>query len=179
MSPSSLDLPPKKPLLGTFLFLFSASLVLVIALLSRFSGFKIYDDAYMFVRYADHVLGGHGMVWNIGEGSVYGATSLGYVFALIPFRLIFPENAAAALFCASFFWGMVFLGLVFRLGLRTMQPSNGFKPYLAGLLFLTLLAAGTTLRAHFASGMETTFVLSYLTLCLLSWENLRLGKGNA
>ncbi len=179
MSPSSLDLPPKKPLLGTFLFLFSASLVLVIALLSRFSGFKIYDDAYMFVRYADHVLGGHGMVWNIGEGSVYGATSLGYVFALIPFRLIFPENAAAALFCASFFWGMVFLGLVFRLGLKTMQPSNGFKPYLAGLLFLTLLAAGTTLRAHFASGMETTFVLSYLTLCLLSWENLRLGIGNA
>ena len=45
-----------------------AALVLGMALLSRFNGFKIYDDAYMFVRYADHLLAGHGLVWNIGEG---------------------------------------------------------------------------------------------------------------
>ncbi|MEY3444434.1 MAG: hypothetical protein RLZZ519_2715 [Bacteroidota bacterium] len=157
----------------------AASLVLGMALLSRFNGFKIYDDAYMFVRYADHLLAGHGLVWNIGEGPVYGATSLAYVFALIPFRLLFPDNPAAALFSSSFFWGLTFLLLIFRMGLKTMQTPQGFKPYVAGLLFLTLLAAGSTLRAHLASGMETTFVLSYLTLCLLNWENLRIGKGNA
>lgn len=179
MPDSSPEISAKRLPIGGLLFMLAASLVLGMALLSRFNGFKIYDDAYMFVRYADHLLAGHGLVWNIGEGPVYGATSLAYVLALIPFRLLFPDNPAAALFSSSFFWGLTFLLLVFRMGLKTMQTGIAFKPYVAGLLFLTLLAAGSTLRAHFASGMETTFVLSYLTLCLLSWENLRIGKGNA
>jgi hypothetical protein len=177
-SPSP-EIATKRLPLGGLLFMLASMLVLAMALLSRFHGFKIYDDAYMFVRYADHLLAGQGLAWNGGEGPVYGATSLAYVFALIPFRLLFPDNPAAALFSGSFFWGLVFLGLIFRLGLKAMRPVAGFKPYLAGFLFLTLLAAGSTLRAHFASGMETMFVLSYLSLCLLAWEGLRLETGNA
>lgn len=169
--------PPARRLLGPLLFMLAAVVVLGLALLSRFHGFNIYDDAYMFVRYADHLLAGEGMVWNVGEGPVYGATSLAYVLAVIPFRLIFPDNAAAAIFTTSFFWGLVFLGLVFRLALKTMGPKAGFKPFVAGLIFLVLMSCGVSLRAHFASGMETTFVMAYLSLCLIQWERLRQGQG--
>lgn len=157
----------------------ASTVVLLLAIMSRFNGFKIYDDAYMFVRYADHILAGHGMVWNVGEGPAYGATSLAYVFLLIPFRLVCPDNPALALFSASFFWGKAFIGLLFRMALKTMQPTTAFKPYLAGFLFLSLMATIIMLRAHFVSGMETTLVLSYLTICIMLWEELRLGKGNA
>jgi hypothetical protein len=165
--------------LGVILFVVAALLVLALAFLSRFHGFKIYDDAYMFVRYADHILAGQGMVWNVGDEQVYGATSIAYVFAVIPFRLIFPHNPAAAIFSSSFFWGLVFLALLFRLALRVMEPRKELKPYAMGFVFLALVATSVSLRAHFASGMETTFVMSYLTLVISLVERLRQGKGNA
>ena len=70
MPDSSPEISAKRLPIGGLLFMLAASLVLGMALLSRFNGFKIYDDAYMFVRYADHLLAGHGLVWNIGEGPV-------------------------------------------------------------------------------------------------------------
>lgn len=176
---SNASTPAAPPLSGVILFLIVSATVLGLALLSRFNGFKIYDDAYMFVRYADHVLAGEGMVWNTGEGPVYGATSLAFVFAVIPFRLLMPENAAAAVFSASYFWGMVFLGLIFRLGLQVMRPSPAQKPYVIGLLMLSLIATAVSLRGHFASGMETTFVMAYLTGIISLLERQRQGQGRA
>ena len=35
-----------------------------------------FDDAYMFLRYANNWLAGFGMRWNRDEAPVYGATSL-------------------------------------------------------------------------------------------------------
>lgn len=179
MSTTAPEIAPKRPLAGILLFMLASAVVVGMALLSRFHGFKIFDDAYMFLRYTDHLLAGHGLVWNVGQGPAYGATSLAYVLALAPFRLAFPDNAAAALFSCSFFWGLVFLGLLFRLGIKAMRPPAGFKPYVAGFLFLSLTAAAVTLRTHFASGMETTLAMSYVCLCLLLWEGLRQGRGNA
>ncbi len=159
-------------------FMICATIVTGLALVSRFHGFRIFDDAYMFLRYADHLLAGEGMVWNVGEGPVYGATSLAYVFSLIPFRLLFPDNGTAALFCSSFFWGMTFLVLIFRLALVVMKPSKSFKPFLAGFLFLGMVTAASTLKTHFSSGMETTMVMSYLAFALIQLEKLRQGEGS-
>lgn len=173
--------PPaeRPPVLGTLLFVVAASMVLALAMAGRFHGFKIYDDAYMFVRYADHIIAGEGMAWNVGEGPVYGATSLAYVFALVPFRLLMPDNPAAAIFSCSFFWGLMFVALLVRLALRDMAPNANQRRYLLGFVFVVLLATSATLRVHFASGMETTFALSYLVLCIGGMERLRQGRGNA
>ena len=160
------------------LFMLCAIIVTSLALASRFHGFRIFDDAYMFLRYADHILAGEGMVWNIGEGPVYGATSLAYVFSLIPFRLLFPENGTAALFCSSFFWGIAFLALMFRLALVTLKPNKSSKIFLAGFLFLSLVTCASTLKTHFSSGMETTMVMTYLAYSLLLLERMRQGRGN-
>ncbi len=165
---------------GIVLFIVVGTAILALAFLSRFHGFKIYDDAYMYVRYADHIVAGHGMVWNVGAEAVYGVPSLAYLlFAVIPFRQIFPDNPAAAIFSASFFVGLVFLGLIFRLALRVMKPSIGHKAYVMGFVMLALIATAVSLRGHFASGMETTLAMCYVTLMIGMVERMQQGKGNA
>ena len=56
-----------------------------------------FDDAYMYLRYAKHVLAGHGISWNAGEGGVYGVTSLLHLFVLAKLRWAFPGLGSAAL----------------------------------------------------------------------------------
>ncbi len=56
-----------------------ASLALIVAVILyalRFVNFDIppFEDAAMLMRYADHLARGHGIVWNIGEPPVDGAT---------------------------------------------------------------------------------------------------------
>jgi hypothetical protein len=33
-----------------------------------------FDDAYVYVRYANNLIDGHGLVWNPGGAAVYGVT---------------------------------------------------------------------------------------------------------
>jgi hypothetical protein len=55
-----------------------------------------FDDAYMYLRYAIHLIDGQGLSWNAGEGSVYGVTSLLHVAAVVIVKLIFPKLTPAA-----------------------------------------------------------------------------------
>ena len=56
-----------------------------------------FDDAYMYLRYANHMLAGQGMAWNPGEGSVYGVTSLLHLTMVVLAQSVFPWLAPAAL----------------------------------------------------------------------------------
>ncbi len=49
-----------------------------------------FDDAYMFVRYADNLRGGFGMVWNRGGETVYGATGLVHLAIVTALRALVP-----------------------------------------------------------------------------------------
>ena len=69
------------------IFLWPCLLVGLITLIPRLGGLRLMDDAYMFVRYADHLLEFGDLRWNPDGEPVYGATSVLYVFALLPFRL--------------------------------------------------------------------------------------------
>lgn len=40
-----------------------------------------FEDAAMIMRYAQHLAGGHGIVWNIGEAPVDGATDFLFMAA--------------------------------------------------------------------------------------------------
>jgi arabinofuranosyltransferase len=75
-------MPSKKSLLPDLL----ASVVLIVAALyyaSRFVDFSIppFEDAAMLMRYAQHLAQGHGIVWNIGEHPVDGATDFLFMVA--------------------------------------------------------------------------------------------------
>jgi len=54
-----------------------------------------FDDAYMYLRYANHLLAGQGMAWNLGEGSVYGVTSLLHLAVVVMVKCVFPWLAPA------------------------------------------------------------------------------------
>ena len=54
-----------------------------------------FDDAYMYLRYADHLLTGQGLAWNPGEGSVYGVTSLLHLVVVGCVKAIGPSLAPA------------------------------------------------------------------------------------
>lgn len=49
-----------------------------------------FDDAYMFVRYADNLRAGFGMVWNRGGETVYGATGLVHLGLVTALRALAP-----------------------------------------------------------------------------------------
>ena len=55
-----------------------------------------FDDAYMYSRYADHLLAGQGMAWNAGEASVYGVTSLLHLAVVTLVKIVFPWLAPAS-----------------------------------------------------------------------------------
>jgi hypothetical protein len=54
-----------------------------------------FDDAYMYLRYADHLLAGQGISWNAGEASIYGVTSLLHLAAVSLVKIVFPWLAPA------------------------------------------------------------------------------------
>jgi hypothetical protein len=60
-----------------------------------------FDDAYMYLRYAIHLLAGQGLAWNPGEASVYGVTSLLHLAAVALVRTILPSLTPAAVLQAS------------------------------------------------------------------------------
>ena len=55
-----------------------------------------FDEAYMYLRYADHLIAGQGMAWNPGEGSVYGVTSLLHLAVVVLVKAVFPWLGPAA-----------------------------------------------------------------------------------
>lgn len=57
---------------------------------ARYVDFSIppFEDAAMLMRYAQNLAGGHGIVWNIGEHPVDGATDFLFMAALsLPIKL--------------------------------------------------------------------------------------------
>src|SRR5262249_38050745 len=74
-------------------------------------GHTTFDDAYIFLRYAKHALGGAGSCWNVGEGPSYGVTSVLHLLLVTALRgltrlsdgaiLTLISSAAGLLACAA------------------------------------------------------------------------------
>lgn len=123
-----------------------------------------FEDAAMIMRYAQHLAGGHGIVWNIGEAPVDGATD--FLFMV----------ASAALIKLGFTVGQAVRGIGFVSHLLTVlliywtnrRIHNGNIPFsfLSGLY----LAAGSGLSyvsAYFGTPFFALAAASTWTLGLL------------
>lgn len=123
-----------------------------------------FEDAAMIMRYAQHLAGGHGIVWNIGEAPVDGATD--FLFMV----------ASAALIKLGFTVGQAVRGIGFVSHLLTVlliywtnrRVHNGNIPFsfLSGLY----LAAGSGLSyvsAYFGTPFFALAAASTWTLGLL------------
>ena len=146
---------------------------------------SLWDDAYMFVRYADNLLRDGKLAWNPGGPPVYGLTSPMYLLVVLPIRLLIADNAAQVMVMASIISGLLFLALLTILILRYSETSPTTRlVLLLGVFWLlattlghqaeeqwagawTIFTLVDDLAAHFLSGMDTMFVLSFLTLYLI------------
>ncbi|MBV6391055.1 MAG: hypothetical protein KPEEDBHJ_00259 [Anaerolineales bacterium] len=133
-----------------------------------------FDDAYMFIRYARNLLGGHGIAWNSDGVQTYGATSLLYLFWIAAALAVFPSAAPGAILAvSSFTFG---LGYVTVLALGTIKFATSDFLKRNSLLFPVFTAAALMVskyfRLHSISGMDTTlsvFCNSLLAVATIAW----------
>lgn len=150
-----------------WIILIISSLVLIFGVLSRFSIFNIWDDAFMFVRYADNLMKYGKLSWNPGMEPSYGLTSILYLIVITPIRILTSNNPALTAMLSSMLCGFLFIGLSILLVFKYIKATPTIKYSLVLLTLISLALANEHLSAHFCSGMDTTFAMSYITLYLI------------
>jgi hypothetical protein len=122
---------------------------------------QIEDDAFIFFRYVDNVLHGHGLTWNAGGEHVEGYSSVLFVVVmLVPRALgIDPVVAAHSLNLLFFLATVVLAGLLFRVieGRWTM----------ASVLAAGAVGSSAQLATFARNGMETMLFASLIVLALV------------
>lgn len=155
--------------------------VIALGAAARFAGNLVWDDSFMFVRYADNVLRGMGIAWNPGGEPTYGLTSLGTLAAFLPIRMLVPGNAPLALWVLSCLGGAAFVALTAALvGAFADAGAQGRRVVMVLVVFMLALGSGH-LTLHFSSGMDTTVAMAYLSLYILlaKWQERGPGLGKA
>jgi len=125
-----------------------------------------FDDAYMFVRYADNLRAGFGMVWNRGGGTVYGATGLthlGLVTALRALAPAWPDWRALAVAT----WTAAVAALVVATALVARFATHSWlrgAPERALLAVVAAVAYSEAFVFHCGTGMDTLSALAAVAL---------------
>jgi hypothetical protein len=117
-----------------------------------------FDDAYMFVRYADAWLHGRGISWNVADGPVYGATSLMHLGVVTLLRALGCGDARAIMTAST---GMAVVALAILLA-RTRGAWIG--------LLVPVIAWSDAFGFHATTGMDTMCSLAAnagLGVCVL------------
>lgn len=141
---------------------------------ARYVDFSIppFEDAAMLMRYAQHLAGGHGIVWNIGGQPVDGATDFLFMVtsaALIKFGLTVGQSVRGIGFASH-----ILTVLIVYWTNRRINHANIPLSFISGLF----LAVGTGLSyvsayfgtPYFALAAASTWTLSLL---LIKKENPR------
>lgn len=135
-----------------------------------------FDDAYMYLRYANHLLAGQGMVWNSGEGAVYGVTSLLHLLVVVLVQSVFSELApAAVLQVASGGAAMGFLAALIAIAAlcsRNARPRRNWAFWAA--VIVPLVAFREAFAFHASTGMDT--MISALANAVLVFFTLQLAR---
>ncbi|MDP1835209.1 MAG: hypothetical protein Q8K75_04685 [Chlamydiales bacterium] len=124
------------------------------------------DDAYIFVRYAHNILGGHGVVWNPGEGSTYGASSALYLGILTAAMGASSLDVGVILQILSWSMAVAFAFAVVW-AVRSQCRSDVMRS--TALILFLVMAFVFTSKAflyHALTGMETTTALVTNTLLI-------------
>jgi hypothetical protein len=133
-----------------------------------------FDDAYTYLRYAAHLLGGEGLAWNPGEGPVYGATSLLHLAVVTALRGLFPALSPASVLAAASGGAAIGLlaALVALLALCARHPRLRGNWLFWTAVVLPLVAYPEAFVFHASTGMDT--LLAALANAALVFASLRL-----
>jgi len=143
-------------------------LFIAVVTVPQINSASVWDDGYMFVRYAGNVLQRGKIAWNPDGDPTYGPTSMLFLLCVsVPMRFLLPGDPGAAAALSSVLCGAAFIGLTMFM-VRRLAPG---RPELGNALVLAVLAcfalAIRALSDHFVSGMDTSFALAFLTLYLI------------
>jgi hypothetical protein len=132
-----------------------------------------FDDAFITARYAQNLASGFGPVWNPGETSAEGYTSLLYMVLLTLFEL----GGVPAEISLRFLGAASLLALI----LTVLLAGRLLKlPCWARILAAGLVLANPFICFHSNNGLETilfcTLALLFVCLWALSREELKVGK---
>jgi hypothetical protein len=174
-----------------FVLFFAAGILLLLdgwtGILGLLGRPTVWDDAFMYVRYADHYRAGFGMAWNPGEGGTFGLTSLLFFVVALASRAVFPdlEPVSAAPLASSLISGIAAVLLMLLL----VRRAGGVDRRLRACRVLVVLGALsatnhaevrsqlTGLAPHLLTGMDTTFAMAWVAFCLLVFRRLGLQSG--
>lgn len=120
----------------------------------------IFEDAFIFYRFADSLASGHGLSFNPGT-AVEGYTSFAWVLVLAVCRFLVEDLQAVAPW-VSLAAGLATLLCAFQLA-RTIVPN---EPRAAAAT-VGFVAVNGSLAMYAVSGMETTLFALLVTLSLL------------
>jgi hypothetical protein len=138
-----------------------------------------FDDSYMFVRYAKHILAGHGHAWNPGGEQTYGITSLAYVGLITLLRWVTSISDPDVVRLGSVLCAVIAVIVMIVTAARYSVSNALRRNYLlwAGLLVPSVLAS-ELYDYHSLTGMDT--MLGVLMHSLLILVTMRLAdKGTA
>jgi len=154
-----------------FLIVASAATI-VSGIIARCSANLVWDDAYMLVRYADNILASKTIAWNPNGEPTYGFTSIGFLGIVLSIRMLWPHNAAFTAFASSSLCGLAFIFALMALLCKQIPDRPLLRLAIIALVLFSMALAVSNLTIHFASGMDTTFALAFLTtyLILITWQ---------
>ncbi len=134
-----------------------------------------FDDAYMYLRYAQNALAGHWLTWNPGEAPVYGVTSLLHFLLVTLVRGLLPDHPAGDLQIASGVAALVLLAALVVVCARFCQEARLRGNFLLwGAVLLPLLCFREAFFFHAHTGMDT--MLAALANTVVVFAALRLAE---
>jgi hypothetical protein len=135
-----------------------------------------FDDAYMFLRYARHLLAGQGLVWNPGGPPVFGVTSPAYLLLVTGLRALVPRlDDGRLLQLASCAMGLAAAALMTFTCARFARHRWLRRNWgLWAAVLFPLVTLTEPFEFHVRTGMDTT--LSLLANTAVLWAGLRLSE---
>lgn len=145
--------------IGRWALLLTACMLASMAWRALVKGPTIFDDAYMFWRYALQIREGHGIAWNADGIQTYGLTSHLWLLVTLPFSYL-PLHPGYALPIASTLAtvaGFVLMGLA----VSEYARSDVLRDRALAIAVVSLpLIANPFFRFHITTGMDTMLSLA-------------------
>lgn len=152
------------PVLGALGWLWLAVQVLL-----RWTAGSVWDDGYMFGRYAQNLLEYGQLGYDPGCPPVWGLTSLAYLLVVVPTTAVLGQWPAAAALTASTASLLLWAGAVVVL---VRQLPAALRPWLGVVVGLS----AEPLAVHATSGMDTLFASACAAFALTLWLRARVDK---
>lgn len=134
-----------------------------------------FDDAWMYIRYADHLLAGQGYSWNPGGPPTFGCTSIAYTFWISGLKGLLGAWVPDELLLLGSSLGFFLLGtgLLMELSYRWAGAKLGW-PRSQVYALVALLLFNSSWFYHGNTGMETT--LAICANAVFFWALIKLAE---